>query len=348
VSGAGRRWRWRLAAIAAGAMLSVLSAALPALASGPVGEPFGLTPWPSGDGAVAPYFTLNVAAGESATVSALISNQGRTTEKLIISRSVGMTAANGGSAFGQAFQPCTGAGCWVTGLPATAALKPGTGERLQFTVSVPRGTAPGQYLAGITAEAAAKPKPVKLGSHGKATGQAIVIQQVTVGVAVTVGSLSALTTRLEIPRVSATAIGSTVRLNIDLANTGQTFAHGAGQASCTAAGRRRTYRFYASTVLPGDRAVIAANLPGLAGTGMTLPCSVSIGYSTGLTARWSGAVTVPAASTRRVVHTGPGAYSVIPVGGIPVWATALIVLGVLLLAATVVLIVRMRERGQSG
>jgi hypothetical protein len=81
---------------------------------------------------------------------------------------------------------------------------------------------------------------------------------------------------------------------------------------------------------------------------MTIPCSVSIGYASGLTARWSGPVTVPAAATSRVVHTGSGAYSVIPVGGVPAWATALIVIGVLLVAAVVVLIVRMRGRGQIG
>jgi hypothetical protein len=348
MTGPDRSRRWRLAAISLAAVLGVLSAAPTALASGPASEPFGLTPWPSAEGTVRPYFTLNVAAGESATASALVSNEGRTGERLLIGRSTGLTAANGGSSFGQAFKRCTGAGCWVTGLPATVTLPPGTGERLRFTVSVPRGTAPGQYLAGLTAQAAAKPKPVKLGSNGKATGQAIIIDQVTVGVAVTVGSLSALTTRLKIPSVSAIAIGSAVRLNIDLANTGQTFAHGTGRVSCTANRRRRSWPFYASTVLPGERAVIAANLPGLAATGMTIPCSVSIGYSSGLTARWSGPVTVPGASTSRVVHTGPGAYSTIPASGIPAWATALIVIGVLLIAAAVVLIVRVRGRGQIG
>ena len=348
MSAVGRRWRSRLAAVGCLAAVGVLSASLPAAAGAPVSAPFGLTPWPGGNGTVAPYFTLHVPAGGSASASALISDPGQTTERLIISRSTGITAANGGSAFSQAFRRCAGVGCWVTGLPATVTLKPGTGERLEFTVSVPAGTAPGQYLAGLTAEAAAKPKPVKLGSNGKATGQAIIVDQVTVAVAVTVGRLSALTTRLEIPGVSATVIGPTVRLNIDLANTGQTFAHGTGRASCTTAGQRHSYPFYASTVLPGDRAVIAANLPGLAASGMTIPCSVSIGYASGLTARWSGPVTVPAAATSRVVHTGSGAYSVIPVGGVPAWATALIVIGVLLVAAVVVLIVRMRGRGQIG
>jgi hypothetical protein len=239
-------------------------------------------------------------------------------------------------------------GCWVTGVPATVTLPPDSGEEFLFTVSVPPGTPPGQYLAGLTAESAKKPTPVKIGSNGKATSQAIIIEQVTVGVAVTVGSLSDLSTRLQIPDVRAIVIGSTIRLNIELTNTGQTFAHGSGTASCIVAGKDRAFPVYASTVLPHDTALIAANLTGLSSPGMTVPCTVRLGYSHDLTAAWSGPVTMPAtASTSRVVHVAPGSYAVIGPSGIPVWATALIVIGVLLLAAAVVLIVRVRGRGHA-
>ena len=343
MSGLGRRWRRGLAAAALVA-LTVLSSAPPAMADGLPTVPFGLSPY----GGSAPYFTLNVAPGHSVTTSALLSNPSNTTEKLIISRSTGVTAGNGGTSFSQAFGRCSGVGCWITDLSPTVTLLPGTGEKLQFTVTVPRGTAPGQYLAGVTAEAAAKPKPVKIRSNGKANGQVIILDQVTVAVAVTVGTASELTTRLEVPGVSATAIGSMIRLNIDLANAGQTFAHGTGTATCGAAGQRHTYKFYASTVLPKERAVIAANLPGLTASGTAVPCTVRINYADHLSATWSGMVTMPAASTSRVVHTGLGDYSTVPAGGIPPWATALIVIGVLLVAAAVVLIVRVRGRGPTS
>jgi hypothetical protein len=349
VTGEGRprlRLRLRLGLAAALAGLSVLSSALPAMAAGEVSTPIGLTPLQVVDGHLAQYFAFNVAPGHSVTGDVLISNPSHTTRKLKISRSAGATAANGGTFFSQTFQRCAGPGCWVTGLPATVTLAPETGEKLQFTVTVPRGTAPGQYLAGLTTEAAAKPKPVKIGSKGNpnATGRVIIIDQVTVAVAVTVGTMSELTTRLQIPRAYATLIGTVVRLNIDLANTGQTFAHGTGTASCGPAGRPHTYRFYASTVLPHERALIAANLQGLAVAGAAVPCTVRINYGRRQTVSWSGLVTVPAASASRVVRTGLGSYSVIPVGGIPAWATALIVIGVLLLAAAVVLFVRLHGR----
>lgn len=349
MSTAARRRRWRLATTACAAVAGVLSLSLPAAAAGgPGSETFGLGPLPSSDGHVAPYFSLNVGPGHSVTTTALISNPGHATEKLDISRSTGATAANGGTTFNQAFTHCSGVGCWITNVPATVTLPPGTGEELRFTITVPQGTKPGQYLAGLTAEAAHKPKPVKLGSNGKATGQAIIIEQVTVGVAVTVGTLSDLTTRLQIPDVHAIVIGSMVRLNIELSNTGQTFAHGSGTVSCVVAGKDRAFPFYASTVLPGERALIAANLTGLRSPGMTVPCTVRLGYSRDLTAFWSGPVTMPAtSSTSRVVHIGPGAYAVVSPGGIPGWATALIVIGVLLLAAAVVLLVRVQRRGHA-
>ena len=199
----------------------------------------------------------------------------------------------------------------------------------------------GQYLGGISAGLAARPRSVKVGSNGKASARAVIVEQVTVGVAVTVGQLSTLTSRFRIPAVEGAIEGPMARLNVALDNTGQTFAHGRGQASCTAAGRRRSYDAFADTVLPGGHALIAVNAPGLP-EGATLPCQVWLRYGRHQTVRWAGLVSVPAPTGSRIAHTGHGAYSVIPKGGIPVWAVALIVIGVLVLAGLGVLLYRRR------
>ena len=333
-----------LAAAVVVAALAIVTPAIPAAAAPAGGNgQFGLTPVPDGAGRVAPYFMLTMAAGESATDTALVSNEGQVTEALKLSRATGVTAGNGGSAFSEEFQGCSGTGCWVSGLAGEVTLPAGAVEQLPFTVRVPAGTTPGQYLAGLTVEAAVPPASVQVGSNGKATARAIIIERVTVGVAVTVGVLSRMTTRLRIPDVTGQDIGPTARLNIALSNTGQTFAHGTGQASCTAAGRRQLFSVYASTVLPHDQAVIAVNAPGLP-EGATMPCAVWLGYGNGLIARWSGLVTVPAAPRTRIVHTGPGAYSVVPDNGIPAWAVALLVIGILVLATLAALLLRLRRR----
>lgn len=346
----GGRFQRAIAAAAAVGMLAAVITVLPiatAVAAGPVSNgKFGLTPVPASNGRAAPYFTLTVAAGQAATSTVLLSNLGHATEKLKVGRSTGVTAANGGSAFSRSFQRCAGTGCWLTGLPAKVSLAAGTGEKLPFTVRVPRGAADGQYLAGITAELASRPRPTKVGSNGKATARAVIIQQVTVAVAVTVGSMSRLTTRLRISGVSGAAVGPTARLNIALDNTGQTFAGGTGRATCAVAGRRHSYAVVAATVLAHDHAVIVVNIPGIP-QGATVPCTVGIRYGNGLTAGWAGMVTVPAPPRTRIYHTGSGAYSVVPEGGIPAWAIALFVLGVLVLAALAVLLLRTRRRSQT-
>jgi hypothetical protein len=355
----GRCFRWRRSAAAALAALAALVTAAavavtPAVATvravaaiaGGNGQ-FGLTPAPGSDGSEAPYFMLTVPAGGSAVGTALISNLGQTTEQLRVSQATGVTAGNGGSAFSGSFQRCSGTGCWVSGLPGVVSLPGGGGERLPFMVRVPAGTPPGQYLSGISAEPAVRPASVKVGSNGKATARAVIIERVTVGVAVTVGDLSQMVTRLRIPGVSGEAIGPTARLNIRLANTGQTFTHGTGRAACEATGRTRSFTVYASTVLPHDQAVIAVNGPGLP-EGVNMPCAVRIGYGHGQVVRWAGMVTVPAAPRTRIIHTGPGTYAVIPASKVPAWAIALIVIGVLVLAALVVLLLRMRRRSQAA
>jgi WxL Interacting Protein, peptidoglycan binding domain len=335
-----------LAAAVALAALAVTAQAVPAAAAPAGGNgQFGLTPVPDSAGRVAPYFMLAMAAGQSVTDTALISNLGQTAEKLRLSGATGVTAGNGGSAFSQEFQSCSGTGCWISGLAAVVTLPAGAVERVPFKVRVPAGTPPGQYLAGLTVEAAALPPSVQVGSNGRATARAVIIKRVTVGVAVTVGAGSRLTTRLAIPGVSGQAIGPTARLNIELANTGQTFAHGTGKASCTAAGKSHSFAVYAATVLPHDQAVIAVNAPGLP-KGVAMPCTVRLRYGNSLTASWAGQVTVPAPPSAKVVHTGPGAYSVVPAAGTPAWAVALLVIGALVLAALSAVLLRLHRRSR--
>jgi hypothetical protein len=344
-----RRLLTLLAGTAAVAALTGLAAAPPAAAARAGGNgQFGITPAPASNGVAAPYFMINMSAGSSATATAVVTNEGNATEKLTLGRAAGTTAGNGGSAFSRPGLRCAGPGCWVTGLPGRVTLPGHTHEQVSFTVHVPAGTRPGQYLAGLTAEPATRPGAVRLGSTGKgAKVQAVVIRQVTVGVAVTVGSLSQLTTRLRIPAVSAVPLGREARLNIQLRNTGQTFTHANGRASCTAAGKRHSYRVFADTVLPGGHALIPVNAPGLP-EGTSMPCTVRLRYGVGLTVSWAGSITVPAPPASHIVHTGPGAYSVVPPNTIPPWAILLIVVGGLALVGMALLLLRMHRRGKTA
>jgi hypothetical protein len=305
--------------------------------------PFGLTPSPAPAGQPRPFFNLTVAPGRSAWDTAIISNEGTRTERLKITISRGVTAANSGSAFEGIAGKCAGVGCWVTGLPATVTLAPGARRTLAFRIAVPPRTRPAQYLAGITAESAIRPRAVRVGSNGHASAKAIIIDQVTVGVAVTVGPLSQLKTVLVISAVSAGWAGPTPRLYIPVRNSGQAFVRATGNVSCRVGGRNHFYRVILETVLPGGSAVLPINAPGLS-SGL-VPCTVWLHDGAGPPVAWSGIVNVPPRTPTRTFHPAKGVYISLPEDTVPPWAVALMVIGALILASLLTLLVLSRKRG---
>jgi hypothetical protein len=325
-------------AVAVIVMAAATAAGTPGIGTPGAGSgQLALAPVPGANGQARSYFTLAVPPGGSARDTLLVSNPGSTTEKLTVGVSDGITASNSGSAYGPVSASCTGPACWVSGVPRTITLQPHERQAIEFRVAVPSGTAPGQYLAGITAEPAARPRPtpIKSGAHG---AQIVIVNTVTVGVAVTVGQVSELRTQLAVAGVSADYMQSLVRLNVATRNTGQRFTRGTGRLNCTMGGTRTTYPVSMDTVLPGDTAELAVNGTGMH-TGMW-QCTVAIKDSAGGTATWSGKVTVPNAQPAATKRVGNNSYTVPPSEGIPAWAIALFVLAGLILLSLWALILR--------
>lgn len=333
-----------LAILAVLALLAAIAAPASArAASAPAPGPFGLMPAPAPDGQPRPYFNLTIPPGRSAWDTAIISNEGTRAERLKVTISRGVTAANSGSAYESITGKCAGAGCWITGLPTTITLAPGARKTLAFQVTVPARTRPAQYLAGITAQSAIRPRAVRVSQNGHTAARAVIIDQVTAGIAVTVGPLSQMRTALLISAVSAGWIGPTPRLYIPVHNPGQKFDRATGTISCTQNSRRHSYRVIMETVLPGGSAVLPVNTPGL-NTGPA-QCTVRLHNRAGTTFTWSGIVNVPSRTRTTIVHTANGAYTSLPQHTVPPWAIALIVLGALILAAVLAqFVLRRRQR----
>jgi hypothetical protein len=341
------RGRAQLAVQSLGALALLAAAAIPASAqaasvSSPVSGPFGLIPTPTAAGEPRPYFQMTITPGGSAVDTAIISNEGTKPERLKVTVSKGVTAENSGSAFEGITGLCGGTSCWIKRLPHTVTLAPGARKIFAFRVIVPRWTRPGQYLAGITAESAIRPRSVIVGSNGHSQARAIIIDEVTVGVAVTVGDRSRLRTALAISPLSAGWIGSTPRLYIPVRNPGQTFVRATGRISCTSAGRRHSYRVFMSTVLPRGGAVLPVNAPGLV-SGPT-PCAIRLNDGTGVPVTWSGVVNVPPRVITRTYHPAKGVYVSLPEQTVPPWAIALIVIGGLTLTSLVAVLIQSRRR----
>jgi hypothetical protein len=268
------------------------------------------------------YFSLSLRGGQTARAAVVISNAAQRTQSLLVTPSLGVTAANGGTAYVVSARPCRGPACWVTGLPGTVTLGPRRHQLLHFKVTVPPGTPKGQYLAGVTARPAASPGVVPVGGQGRTRAGAIIVEEISVGVAITVGRLASLRTRFRVPGVTGEDLGTTARLDIRLANTGQTFAHAAGTASCISHGQPFSYPVSSAVILPRQAATVAVNAPGLA-EGARLACTVLLQYAGHQAAGWSGDVAIPA-MTRQLVHTGPNVYSAVPPATRAAWLPWLI------------------------
>jgi hypothetical protein len=341
------RWvRQAAAAVVAAAVIATAGPAVAAIATGPGPAEFSLAPAAAADGQQRGYFTMTVAPDASATDVVMFINNSAATERLRVGVTEGVTALNSGSAYTALGGACTGAACWVTGLPATVTLLPRTQESVRFGVRVPAHTKPAQYLAGITASPvtaqSAAPK-----SNGRTRTRVIVVERVIIGVAVTVGKLSALPVRTKIAGVTASWIDGLVRLNAEVANTGKRFTSGSGTLACSLDGATRSYRLSMDTVLPGQDALLAVN-----GTGMhsgTWNCTVTILATDSTKATWTGNVTVPAEVAAATKRIGNDDYVAPSEPGIPGWAIVLMVLGGFILFSIWALILRRnhdRNRGK--
>ncbi|MHB1210205.1 MAG: COG1470 family protein [Acidimicrobiales bacterium] len=305
-------------------------------------EPFGLSPSPDSQGLSRAYFVLQAAPGQSVSDSVVVSDQGRNSETLLISPALGVTASNSGAAYEGAFAPCTGTACWITGLPSSVNLSPGESKTLPFTVSVPAGAAPSQYLAGITAKPAQAPGATQIGGNQKTSVNAIIVHEITIGVAISTGSPAQLSSKLVITGVSGTYTGTVPRLMVQVKNEGERYAKGNGIATCSENGLKTSLPVYVDTVLPGQSAVVPVNL---AKFKSVANCVVHLDYGSVSPASWTGSVKLPVSTPAVQVPIAKGVYATLPPAKLPVWGVALLIAaGALVLLLLMILLFTSRRR----
>lgn len=308
------------------------------------GSPFAIAPAPTPAGVVRGYFNLSTSAGSSTKDTVIVSNLSKHVEQLKIGAASGTTAPNSGSAYVGAFSSCQQSACWISGLPTQLTLAGGASKSIRFTVTVPGQTPSGQYLAGISVELANPPAPVSVGSNGRSQAQAIVINEATVGLAFTVGSLASLTSRLVIIGVVGSTFSGVPRLIVTVKNIGTTFARGAGQAICVVKNRTLSFPTYVNTVLPGDTAEVTINAIGIT-AGDLSECNIDIPYSQSGSAHWNGSVIIPVTQAETHYHPKPGVYVNVPVNKLALWVKVLVgAVAVLVLMTGVLVGVLVRNR----
>lgn len=313
----------------------------------PSKDAFGAAPANTPKNAPRSYFQFDVRPGHTASDILVVTNGSKHTEMLLIGRAIGATAVNSGYSYQSGFDTCRGAACWLHGIPPRVSVPAGKRRLIPFTVDVPAGAPPRQYLAGIVVRSAKTPKATSLGTKGNVGAQAVIIPRVEIGVAITTAPLATLTRRLEITQVSPSSSGATAALLIAERDTGETFVSARGRAVCLRGQKRFAYPVISQTILPGDDATLTVYTPGLPADA-TIRCRVAMDYGQGrgtTPAAWSGSVRVPSLRPPKVVETAPGVFSSVPKARVPRWAIYLMVGGgAIVLALIVVIVILLRRR----
>jgi hypothetical protein len=285
------------------------------------------------------YFNFTVPEGGGSVAGAMsVTGEDHSVIRLAVARADGDTADDSGDAYSVAPKGgCAEVACWIRGLPVTLDLAYKQVTIVSFTVVIPRGTSPGQYLAGVSVEPAARPK-VPRGGHGAIS---LLVHRIVIGVAVTVGS--GYPHSLSIPDVTGTRIGNNPGLIVEEKDTGRAFEHPFGAVTLrTPSGRSLKFNVRSGTVLPGNGAGLGVHAPGVQPG--TYPASAYLYYDLGhKIARWSGEVVIPGA--KKVIVVPPGSKVLVVSGGIPAWAIwALALLSALLLGGGLWALLAWRRR----
>ena len=291
------------------------------------------------------YFDLTLAPGQSDSEGLKVTNGSNSPETLEMVPGNGVTSPNSGDTYSalDATAACKNVACWVTGIPTTITVPPVTTIEVPLTIHVPASVGPGQYLGGIIVQPSgpSAPKPVNT-NNPKVAAAVTILNQVGVGVAITVGPASGLTPHMAIPGVIGGVVGSHFDAKVTENNTGNTFEKPFGKLSITDSGGKQSFRFVSDTVLPGQGAQIRVYLPGLSPG--TYSVSVALDYGHGQVASWSGSITLPKPAVSQTLNHGSETIVYEP-GGEPAWIVALISVGsALFLVAVALIIVFLRRR----
>ncbi|WP_104198564.1 hypothetical protein [Cryobacterium sp. Y29] len=157
------------------------------------------------------FFDVTVAAGSSSTLQVALNNQ---TESPIAVRSFAATVysiTNGGFGAREAGTPASGATLWVDYADTTFILAPDPATTRSFRVSVPAGTAPGEYVSSIVLQ-----NDVPIAGSGDVALDRVIRQVVAISIRVP----GLLAPSFTVEDVSHRLLGGNSSVAVGISNTG--------------------------------------------------------------------------------------------------------------------------------
>lgn len=193
------------------------------------------------------YFVYRLAPGGSVSGTVIVSNVGTRAGTVRLYPVDATTGVTSGTVYRSGRLHPTAAGSWLHLAAAQVQLPPGMSATVPFSVRVPPGARPGEWVAGIVAES---PEAAGHRATGGAGSVRIRVRNLTiVGVEVAVPGPTRLAFRIGGVRPGGT--GGYQRLLVHLAATGNLLSRPGGSLTISSHGRRvQTLPFALDTFLP--------------------------------------------------------------------------------------------------
>ncbi len=254
---------------------------------------FTISPEPAADPAVTErgYFVYELKPGTRAAGRVLVANTGQEDVTVELAAVDAMTAQTGGSAFAPTDTEPAAAGAWVDLAEPRVTLERGQRRAIDFTVRLPAGVEPGQYLAGIAAYVPTKPGEAAVRGENEA-GATLDVQTRYV-IAVQVDVPGKQTPHLTISGVELLEQPSGAMLSVALRNDGDIFLKPTGTVTVTAEGGGRAFSrpIRMDTFVTGTEVAYPVPWPGGPKPGQ-YGVDIELDYAEGKTATYAGTVEV--------------------------------------------------------
>lgn len=330
------RMRRAVAAAAAFVAFGGLVAS-PAGAAKP-GDVVAASPAPGSEVGPGHFYVLSLSAGQSITQDVRIGNNNNHQVIVDINAVDTHTSDTTGVIYSTPDSAAAVTARWIVVSVPEITLKPQQGREIPFTVTVPKGTPPGQYLAGISVAVPLPPDAASGATRDgpNSAGFSIALQPQRV-VAVEVDVPGPRAPNLVVSGVDPKATGGGVDLGIHIANQGNAFAHGSGVMRV--ADTNTDFAFKIDTFIPGTSIVYPAQWTKTVVPGVH-HVEVDLTYEGGRRATWNGTVNL-AGDAATALENQLRNVTVHPTHHFP-WAVLALILFALLVAGAMYL--RRRRR----
>jgi len=332
--------RGRIAAVATAVLLVAAGLSLPARPAGAfVSDTVSADPAPGSHVDGRGVFVLTAHPGDVITQTLLLSNPHTHSVDVRVGAVDAGTSEQLGEVFATPGSPQARTSRWITPAVPELNLAANTKRRVDFTVRVPAGTPPGEYVAGVNAYVPLTEHTTLANPGAKKAAIAIDTQiQRVIAVEITVPGPRA--PQMAVTGADPEIAGNHIVIGVHMANAGNDFAHGSGVVRVADTNTDETFKIL--KFVPGTAVVFPAPWNDTVQPGRH-HVEVDINYDGGRRLSWTGTITVSAAQAgnleKGLAHVHISAKS----GGIPWLLIAALVLLLLLIAAAVTVRRRSRE-----